>query len=75
MTRGYTDEADKILNYLVYASFFSRKPLHYINKHTKEYGIFDALEKNYLQSFIFAIYLVCQDMLNMLFVCPDRYCL
>ncbi|KAF8809119.1 hypothetical protein BYT27DRAFT_7095073 [Phlegmacium glaucopus] len=39
MTRGYTDEADKILNYM-------------------EYGIFDALEKNYLQSFIFAIYLV-----------------
>ncbi|KAF8891245.1 HORMA domain-containing protein [Infundibulicybe gibba] len=38
MTRGYSDEADKILNYL-------------------EYGIFDALEKQYLRSFIFAIYL------------------
>jgi meiosis-specific protein HOP1 len=62
MTRGYTDEADKILNYLVYASFFSRKPLYILNKHTQEYGIFDALEKNYLQSFIFAIYLVCQDI-------------
>lgn len=38
MTRGYTDEADRILNYL-------------------EYGIFDALQKQYLRSFIFAIYL------------------
>ena len=61
MTRGYTDEADKILNYLVYASFFRWKAL-ILNKHTQEYGIFDALEKNYLQSFIFAIYLVCQDI-------------
>ncbi|KAK1227810.1 hypothetical protein PQX77_009185 [Marasmius sp. AFHP31] len=39
MCRGYTDEADRILNYL-------------------EYGIFDALQKQYLRSFIFAIYLV-----------------
>ncbi|EAU88835.2 hypothetical protein CC1G_13888 [Coprinopsis cinerea okayama7 len=39
MVRGYTDEADRILNYL-------------------ENGIFDALEKQYLRSFIFAIYLV-----------------
>uniref|UniRef100_A0A0W0FFC8 HORMA domain-containing protein n=1 Tax=Moniliophthora roreri TaxID=221103 RepID=A0A0W0FFC8_MONRR len=38
MCRGYTDEADKMLNYL-------------------EYGIFDALQKQYLRSFIFAIYL------------------
>ncbi|KAJ7137828.1 HORMA domain-containing protein [Mycena epipterygia] len=38
MTRGYTDEADKILNYL-------------------EYGIFDALQRGYLRSFVFAIYL------------------
>lgn len=27
MARGYTDEADKILNYLVYAPFFPAKPL------------------------------------------------
>ncbi|TFK42379.1 HORMA domain-containing protein [Crucibulum laeve] len=45
MTRGYTDEADKILNYL-------------------EYGIFDALEKRYLRSFIFAIYLESKDPSN-----------
>ncbi|KAF9564361.1 DNA-binding protein [Agrocybe pediades] len=45
ITRGYTDEADKILNYL-------------------EYGIFDALEKQYLRSFIFAIYLDNKDPTN-----------
>ncbi|KAF8163510.1 HORMA domain-containing protein [Crassisporium funariophilum] len=39
MARGYTDEADRILNYM-------------------EYGIFEALEKKYLRSFIFAVYLV-----------------
>ncbi|KAJ7888155.1 hypothetical protein B0H14DRAFT_2694404 [Mycena olivaceomarginata] len=39
MTRGYTDKADRILNYL-------------------EHGIFDASQKQYLRSFIFAIYLV-----------------
>ncbi|GLB34722.1 putative HORMA domain containing protein [Lyophyllum shimeji] len=38
MTRGYSDEGDKILNYL-------------------ENGIFDALQREYLRSFIFAIYL------------------
>ncbi|KAF9053060.1 HORMA domain-containing protein [Panaeolus papilionaceus] len=38
MSRGYTDEADRILNYL-------------------EFGIFDALEKQYLRRFIFAVYL------------------
>ena len=41
--------------------FFLAKAL-ILNKYTQEYGIFDALEKNYLQSFIFAIYLVCQDI-------------
>ncbi|KAJ7161498.1 HORMA domain-containing protein [Mycena crocata] len=45
MTRGYTDEADKILNYL-------------------EYGIFHALEKRYLRSFVFAIYLDEKDPNN-----------
>ncbi|KAJ7073983.1 HORMA domain-containing protein [Mycena amicta] len=45
MTRGYTHEADKILNYL-------------------EYGIFDALQKQYLRSFIFAIYLDEKDPNN-----------
>ncbi|KAJ3760807.1 HORMA domain-containing protein [Lentinula raphanica] len=45
MSRGYTDEADRILNYL-------------------EYGIFDALQKQYLRSFIFAIYLDNKDPNN-----------
>ncbi|KAJ7633058.1 HORMA domain-containing protein [Roridomyces roridus] len=45
MTRGYTDEADKLLNYL-------------------EYGIFDALQKQYLRSFVFAIYLDEKDPNN-----------
>ncbi|KIK61869.1 hypothetical protein GYMLUDRAFT_58517 [Collybiopsis luxurians FD-317 M1] len=45
MSRGYTDEADRILNYL-------------------EYGIFDALQKQYLKSFIFAIYLDNKDPNN-----------
>ncbi|KAJ7264961.1 HORMA domain-containing protein [Mycena haematopus] len=45
MTRGYTDEADRLLNYL-------------------EHGIFDALQKQYLRSFIFAIYLDEKDPNN-----------
>ncbi|KAF5389023.1 hypothetical protein D9757_005083 [Collybiopsis confluens] len=45
MSRGYTDEADRLLNYL-------------------EYGIFDALQKQYLKSFIFAIYLDSEDPNN-----------
>ncbi|PFH54173.1 hypothetical protein AMATHDRAFT_135603 [Amanita thiersii Skay4041] len=45
MTRGYTEEADRILNYL-------------------EHGIFDALHKQYLRSFIFAIYLDSKDPNN-----------
>ncbi|KIM48812.1 hypothetical protein M413DRAFT_86715 [Hebeloma cylindrosporum] len=45
ITRGYTDEADRLLNYL-------------------EYGIFDALEKRYLRSFIFGIYLDTKDPNN-----------
>ncbi|KAF8201578.1 HORMA domain-containing protein [Pholiota molesta] len=45
ITRGYTDEADRILNYM-------------------EYGIFDALEKRYLRSFIFGIYLDTKDPTN-----------
>ncbi|KAJ7286365.1 HORMA domain-containing protein [Mycena rebaudengoi] len=47
MTRGYTDEADKILNYV-------------------EYGIFDALQRRYLRSFIFAIYLDDKDPTNII---------
>ncbi|KAI0063417.1 hypothetical protein BV25DRAFT_1883873 [Artomyces pyxidatus] len=45
VTRGWSAEADKLLDYL-------------------EHGIFDALEKQYLRSFIFAIYLDNQDPNN-----------
>nr|QHB50184.1 meiosis-specific protein hop1 [Sparassis latifolia] len=45
VTRGFTEEADKLLDYL-------------------EHGIFDALQKQYLRSFIFAIYLDNQDPNN-----------
>ncbi|TFK76209.1 DNA-binding protein [Pluteus cervinus] len=45
MTRGYTDEADRIMNYI-------------------EHGIFDALQKQYLRSFIFAIYLDSKEPNN-----------
>ncbi|KAI0822740.1 HORMA-domain-containing protein [Trametes gibbosa] len=38
VTRGFTEEADKLLDYL-------------------ENGIFDAVQKQYLRSFVFAIYL------------------
>ncbi|KAI0344853.1 DNA-binding protein [Trametopsis cervina] len=45
VARGYTEEADKLLDYL-------------------ENGIFDALQKQYLRSFIFAIYLDNDDPNN-----------
>ncbi|KAI0699230.1 HORMA domain-containing protein [Cytidiella melzeri] len=45
VSRGYTEEADKLLDYL-------------------ENGIFDALQKQYLRSFIFAIYLDNDDPNN-----------
>ncbi|OBZ65788.1 hypothetical protein A0H81_14343, partial [Grifola frondosa] len=41
VTRGFTEEADKLLDFL-------------------ENGIFDALQKQYLRSFVFAIYLYCK---------------
>ncbi|KAK0196564.1 HORMA domain-containing protein [Armillaria mellea] len=47
MTRGYTDEADRLLNYL-------------------EYGVFDALQKQYLRTFIFAVYLDNKDPNNII---------
>jgi meiosis-specific protein HOP1 len=60
MTRGYTEEADRILNYLVtYPHITSRgstEAMFFFP--SQEYGIFDALQKQYLRSFIFAIYLV-----------------
>ncbi|KAI8989768.1 HORMA-domain-containing protein [Trametes punicea] len=47
VTRGFTEEADRLLDYL-------------------ENGIFDALQKQYLRSFIFAIYLDDQDPNNII---------
>ncbi|TFK94784.1 HORMA-domain-containing protein [Polyporus arcularius HHB13444] len=47
VTRGFTEEADKLLDYL-------------------DNGIFDALSKQYLRSFIFAIYLDDQDPNNII---------
>ncbi|KZT09612.1 HORMA-domain-containing protein [Laetiporus sulphureus 93-53] len=45
VTRGFTEEADRLLDYL-------------------ENGIFDALQKQYLRSCIFAVYLDSQDPNN-----------
>jgi hypothetical protein len=56
VTRGYTEEADKLLNYLV--GVFVLYSRFCLNLSMQEYGIFDALKKQYLRSFIFAIYLV-----------------
>ncbi|KAF8274863.1 HORMA domain-containing protein [Lactarius quietus] len=47
ITRGWSAEADKLLDYL-------------------ENGIFDAIEKQYLRSFIFAIYLDPEDPNNII---------
>ncbi|KAL5529555.1 hypothetical protein ACEPAG_5540 [Sanghuangporus baumii] len=47
VARGYSTEADKLLNYL-------------------EHGIFDAIERQYLKSFIFAIYLDNNDPKNII---------
>ncbi|KII89093.1 hypothetical protein PLICRDRAFT_698216 [Plicaturopsis crispa FD-325 SS-3] len=47
ITRGFTEEADKLLNFL-------------------EFGIFDALEKKYLRSFVFAIFLDNEDPNNII---------
>ena len=59
MTRGYTEEADRILNYLViYPHITSCGSTEAGFFMSQEYGIFDALQKQYLRSFIFAIYLV-----------------
>ncbi|TBU35629.1 HORMA-domain-containing protein [Dichomitus squalens] len=47
VTRGFTEEADKLLDYM-------------------ENGVFDALQKNYLRSFVFAVYLDDQDPNNII---------
>ena len=56
VVRGYSEEANKLLDCLV-----SLSPRHCISASwlsSQEKGIFDAMEKQYLKSFIFAIYLV-----------------
>ena len=57
VSRGYTEEADKLLDYLV-SSYILCVYFIYIKIVWQENGIFDALQKQYLRSFIFAIYLV-----------------
>lgn len=56
--KGWTNEGDKLLGYLVGCSKPSQLMKLFI-LFTQEEGIFDALEKQYLRSFIFAVYLVC----------------
>ena len=56
---GFTQEADRLMDYLarfpIYNSmWFILKPMLW----SQELGIFDALKKEYLKTFIFAIYLV-----------------
>ena len=63
LARGYTDEADRLLNYLVYAPLSDLTILPHLSR--KEYGIFDALEKRYLRSFIFAVYLVWASLIHL----------
>lgn len=58
VTRGFTEEADKLLDYLVRNSRAYMRLLRIILTVVQENGIFDALQKQYLRSFIFAIYLV-----------------
>ena len=57
VARGWSAEADKLLDYLVrdlHQSFYAG--CHQTLR--QEHGIFDAIEKQYLRSLIFAIYLV-----------------
>ena len=58
MTRGYTDEGDRILNYLVYAPLSHKDPC-IVNNYSMECGISDALEKNYLQYLVWDIWSCC----------------
>ena len=59
LNRGYTEEADRLLDYLVRPVYKLSGFCHLMNVSLyQEGGIFDALEKQYLRSLIFAIYLV-----------------
>jgi meiosis-specific protein len=58
ITRGWSAEADKLLDYLVRLFDYSGVIHSLTFLVLKENGIFDAIEKQYLRSFIFAIYLV-----------------
>ena len=59
VTRGFTEEADKLLDYLV-GKLVTKcyKLTKYWYRYLQEHGVFDALQKQYLRSFIFAVYLV-----------------
>ena len=56
--RGYSTESDKLLDFLVREAPLSNFEPKFIDL-VKEKGIFEAIEKQYLASFIFAVYLVC----------------
>jgi hypothetical protein len=59
ITRGWSAEADKLLDYLVrFFDYYYGITIRSRTWYQKENGIFDAIEKQYLRSFIFAIYLV-----------------
>ena len=58
ITRGWSAEADKLLDYLVRLFEYSGVMHSLTCLVPKENGIFDAIERQYLRSFIFAIYLV-----------------
>ena len=55
--RGFSTEADKLLNYLVRHSQYTKETLNQSTS-LKEKGVFDAIERQYLKSFVFAVYLV-----------------
>jgi hypothetical protein len=65
--RGHTPEADKLLDYLVRMSWHEKRSP--TAPRPQEKGIFEALDKQYLKSFIFAIYMVCTLLFNCLDSC------
>jgi hypothetical protein len=64
LNRGFTNEGDRIIDYLVriHASIFHGR-CAYIHV-SQENGIFEAIDKQYLRKVIFGIYLVRSDVLG-----------
>jgi hypothetical protein len=64
LNRGFTNEGDRIIDYLVriYASIIHGRRA-YIHA-SQENGIFEAIDKQYLRKVIFGIYLVRSDVLG-----------